>query len=81
MEAVIISRGGIAPSQVNSLKLNMVKSVLGSSMTKRNLHLKEMTDQTTKKRKQGTKGNEYYAIQDVYDGLYAKAKKVQYLMT
>ncbi len=31
---MIISRGGIAPSQVNSLKLNMVKSVLGSSMTK-----------------------------------------------
>lgn len=34
-EAVIISRGGIAPSQINSLKLNNGKSVLGSSMTKR----------------------------------------------
>ena len=34
-EAVIISRGGIAPSQVSTLKLNMVRSVLGSSMTKR----------------------------------------------
>jgi len=32
---VIISRGGIAPSQVSTLKLNMVRSVLGSSMTKR----------------------------------------------
>ena len=32
---MIISRGGIAPSQINSLKLNNGKSVLGSSMTKR----------------------------------------------
>ena len=35
-----------------------------------------MTDQTTKKRENKVlRRNEYYAIQDVYDGLYAKSKE------
>ena len=35
-----------------------------------------MTDQTAKKRENKVlRHNEYYAIQDVFDGLYAKSKQ------
>ena len=35
-----------------------------------------MTDQTTKKRENKVlRRNEYYAIQDVFDGLYAQSKE------
>ena len=35
-----------------------------------------MTDQTAKKRENKVlRRNEYYAIQDVFDGLYAKSKQ------
>ena len=35
-----------------------------------------MTDQTAKKRENKVlRRNEYYAIQDVFDGLYAKSKE------
>lgn len=41
-----------------------------------------MTDQTTKKRENKVlRRNEYYAIQDVFDGLYAQSKEGAILMT